>query len=411
VAADIVIIGAGIIGLSTAWQLSRRSDLKILVLDKGSAVGEGSTGASSAVCRHRYTLENMVYLARDGINAYRHWQDFTRLAAPRAAFQNDGVLWMPGTDLAWAGIEHRRMTAMGIRTALLDDTELQARFPALGNCIHAPDVEAGTEHPCQGGGQHLLELDGGYMDPVAATEDLVEACRGRGVEIRFGSGVERILERGGRVAGIALEDGTQLDAPVVISAAGPWCNKFLTQLGVLLNWTLAPTRIQVLYLDRPAELTGDIPVSLDMRSGIYFRLQNRGQQLVVGSASERDEREAIDTPDEFERLPDENFRLAKLHALHHRLPHLPYRGSIRGYCGLYTVNKQDMHPLVGTTEVTGFYVANGFSGHGFKLAPAIGSLLAQEICGSTADFDTGVDGGFLAPDRVPIELSELSVLA
>ncbi|MCZ6828534.1 MAG: FAD-dependent oxidoreductase [Gammaproteobacteria bacterium] len=409
--ADVIIIGAGIIGLSTAWQLARRSQLKILVLEKGAAVGEGSTGASSAVCRHRYTLEEMVVLARDGIHAYRHWQDFTRLDEPRAAFQNDGVLWMPGADLDWAGIEHERMSALGIRTALMDDAELQARFPAFSVCIQAPDMEAGTEHLCSGGGKHLLELDGGYMDPVAATEDLLEACRKCGVEVCFRTSVIQVLEEGGRVSGVELGDGSQLEAPLVINAAGPWCNDFLTQLGVLQSWTLAPTRIQVLYLDRPPELVGDIPVTLDMQSGMYFRLQNSGQQLVVGSASERDEQEVIDTPDEFERFPDEAFKLARLHALHHRLPALPYRGSVRGYCGLYTVNKQDMHPIVGETEVAGFYVANGLSGHGFKLAPAIGSLLAQQICGEKADFDTEVQGSFLAPDRAPIPLSDKSVLA
>jgi len=409
--ADVVIIGAGIIGLSTAWQLARRSQLKVVVLEKGAAVGEGSTGASSAVCRHRYTLENMVYLARDGILAYRHWQDFTQLAEPRAEFQNDGVLWMPGSDLEWAEFEHARMSAMGIRTALLDDTELQARYPALSTCIHTPDMETGSEHPCSGGGKHLLELDGGYLDPVAAAEDLLEACRNKGVEVRFGVKTDRVLQVSGRVDGVELADGKQLQAPVVISAAGPWCNDFLAESGVLKNWGLAPTRIQVLYLDRPPELEGDIPVSLDMQSGLYFRLQNRGQQLVVGSASEADEQEVIDSPDSFDLLPDEEFKQARLHALHHRLPALPYRGRVLGYCGLYTVNKQDMHPIVGETAVAGFYVANGFSGHGFKLAPAMGSLLAQEICGATVDFDTGVDGGFLAPDRDPIPLSDKSVLA
>ncbi len=96
---------------------------------------------------------------------------------------------------------------------------------------------------------------------------------------------------------------------------------------------------------------------------------------------------------------------------HHRLPALPYRGKVAGYCGLHTVNRQDMYPIVGETELSGFYVANGFSGHGFKLAPAIGSLLVQQITDQRMDFDTAVSRYFLAPRRIPIALESMSVLA
>ena len=110
-------------------------------------------------------------------------------------------------------------------------------------------------------------------------------------------------------------------------------------------------------------------------------------------------------------LPDDVFLQAKLHALHHRIPGLPYRGRPRGYCGLYTVNEQDVHPVVGETELAGFYLANGFSGHGFKLAPAIGSLLARMITGTSAEFDTGIRTDFFSIGRRPFDLQSKSVLA
>ena len=106
---DVVIVGAGIIGLSIAWELARRSSLSIAVIEKGAGIGEGSTGASSAVCRHRYSLDELVQLASDGIGAYRNWAEHTGLAEPQAAFQNDTVLWMPGSDTGWADREHERM--------------------------------------------------------------------------------------------------------------------------------------------------------------------------------------------------------------------------------------------------------------------------------------------------------------
>ena len=111
---DVVIAGAGIIGLSIAWQLARRSRLRIIVVEKGAAVGEGSTGASSAICRVRYSNDEMLQLARDGINAYRHWGAFTGLTDPAADYHEDGVLWMPGSDRGWADREVQRMRGFGV---------------------------------------------------------------------------------------------------------------------------------------------------------------------------------------------------------------------------------------------------------------------------------------------------------
>jgi len=194
---DVIIIGAGIIGLSIAWQIARRSSLNVLVLDKASGIGEGSTGASSAVCRHRYTRTEMVHMARDGINAYRRWSQFTGLKQPRAEYQQHGVLWMPGEDTEWAQREHQRMVELGIATTVLDDSDLKQRFPAFSSCILATDTVTAEEHDCRGGGRHLLELEGGYIDPVAAAEDLAEACLGRGVELEFNTTVEDVITAGG----------------------------------------------------------------------------------------------------------------------------------------------------------------------------------------------------------------------
>lgn len=408
---DVIVVGAGIIGLSIAWQLARRSALRIAVLEKASAVGEGSTGASSAICRFRYSIDEVVFLARDGINAYRHWSEFTGLKAPRASFNSYVVLWMPGGDLAWADREHARMQALGIATEVLDDADIRARFPAINPCILAPDFETGEDHECRFGSRNFFEVDGGYIDPVATTEDLAEACRNAGVDVRLKTRVASVDTRGGAVRGVTLDDGVTIETPLMINAAGPWCRRLYEEAGVELKWDLVPTRIQVIYRDRPAELEGHIPVSVDMQGGVYFRTQNRGQQLVIGSVLEEDEKEAVANPDEFRKEADDDFQMLKLHAMHHRLPALPYRGQVRGYCGLYTVNRDDVHPVLGPTAVDGFWVANGFSGHGFKLAPAIGSMVARAITGDATDFDTAVPMSFLSIDREPIRLDSKSVLA
>jgi glycine/D-amino acid oxidase-like deaminating enzyme len=101
----------------------------------------------------------------------------------------------------------------------------------------------------------------------------------------------------------------------------------------------------------------------------------------------------------------------KLAAFHHRVPGLEARGGVSGVAGLYTINREDVHPVVGPSGVDGLWVANGFSGHGFKLAPSIGSLVAQAVTGRSIEFDTDVPISFLAVDRQPIDVAEKNVLA
>jgi sarcosine oxidase, subunit beta len=408
---DIVIVGAGIIGLCTAFQLSKRTNARILVLEKGAGLGEGSTGASSAVCRFKYSRPEMVQLAIDGVSAYRNWADFLGLATPRAVFHQDGVLWFAIGDRAQAEAESRRLQGLGVVIAVLDDVDLQRQFPAISPCGIAPDLETGMEHDCTPGRHsHLLELEAGYIDPSDALQDVLDSVRAKGVEVRFNAGVESVRHVGNRIQGAILRDGSSIDCGTVVNAAGPWCNDLNRSAQIDLKWPLKPTRIQVVHIDRPPEVVGPIPVTCDIPGGIYFRTQNRGQQLIVSSILEEDEKEIVEDPDHFARYVDDDYVRAKLHALHHRLPALTYRG-VQGYSGLYTINSVDVHPIVGRTPLSGYFLANGCSGHGFKIAPAVGSLLAQAITNIRVAGDTEVDPAFLAVDREPISVGSLSVLA
>ena len=408
---DIVIVGAGIIGLSIAWQLARRSKLRIAVLEKSARIGDGSTGASSANCRFRYSLDDMVRLSRDGIDVYRNWQQTLEIDNVRARYVKDGVLWMPGANDTWAQDEHARLTSLGIATEVMDASDLKRRFPALNPCVLAPDFDTGEPHDCVEGGHNLFEVDGGYIDPTDAAQDLADACRAHGVEVRFKSQVSEVLKAGEKITGVRLANGDKMDADVVINAAGPWCQSIYDMVGLKLKLNLAPIRIQVLYLERNGDVPGHIPVTLDFQAGIYFRTQNRGQQLLVGSVLEEDEREVVAVPDQLQTYVDDEFEMLKMHALQHRLPALSLRGRPRGHCGMYTMNRDDVHPVVGPTPVDGFWVANGFSGHGFKLAPAIGSMVAQSLTGNKLDGDTSVPMSLLAFDREPIDLEVKSVIA
>jgi glycine/D-amino acid oxidase-like deaminating enzyme len=407
---DTVIVGAGIIGLSIAYQLARRTRGRILVLEKGHGLGEGSTGASSAVCRFKYSRDEMVQLARDGIGMYQQWADFLELTDPAAHYHRAGVLWVDGNPTG-AADDAARLQNLGINASVLGDDDLKERFPGINPCIVAPDLITGEPHQCHSGGRHLLEEDGGYVEPTDALQDLLTAARARGVDVRFGTAVASIDTAGDRVSGVKLTDGTRISCGTVISAGGPWCNELLRSGGLSKRWPLVPTRIQIAQVNLSETVRGPLPVVGDLISGIYFRPQGHHKHIIVGSVLPDDEREAVADPDALDRSADDEFVRTKLHALQHRLSGMAELKGVVGYSGLYTMNLSDVHPVVGATPVRGLYAANGCSGHGFKLAPAIGSLIAQIITGQRISYDTTIDLDFLAFDRQPIRLEHQSVLA
>lgn len=407
--ADVVVVGAGIIGSSIAYQLARHG-ASVIAVDKGAGPGEGSTGASSSICRCRYTHPEVVRLAFHGQRAYGNWSEFTGLSDTRSRLHRVGVLWMMGESKQMVDGEVAKLKAEGVAAERLGPDDVVDRFPALSACAAPFDMTGETEHTCRPGEAFLFESEGGYVDPMGANEDLIEAVRAVGSDVRFKTKVTGVSRSGDRATGVSLEDGTELTGDLVVNAAGPWCNQLNSMAGVDLRWTLTPTRIQTVYRSWPADL-GPLPVGADANTGIYFRPESGGRQVLVGSVLAEDEEEVVADPDEFKRSPDADFTQMKLAAFHHRVPGLAARGDVSGIAGLYTINREDVHPVVGPTGLDGFWVANGFSGHGFKLAPAIGSMVAQTFTGQSDDFDTDVPIDFFSVDRAPIIVESLSVLA
>ena len=414
--ADVVIVGAGIIGLSIAHQIARRDPRTIVVLEKALNVGEGSTGASCAILRQRYTHPEAITVARDGLHAHRNWARYTGVAEPRARFHHTGVLWMMAETAA--AIEHSRgvMAGLGIGVEVLPAGEVRERFPALSTCNRPFDLTGETEHECADHPAFLFETESGFFDPVSATQDLLEAVRARGVDVRLRTKVTGIRTDGGKISGVDLADGTGIDTPIVVNAAGPWAPRVARMAGFdykTHGWTIRPIRAQVIYREWPRDaVAGPLPVVADSSGGIYFRPEAGGQQILVGSIREEDEQEVVEDPDVFNGNIDAAFRDVKIHALHHRIPSLPYRGQITGVSGMYDMNLEDVHPVIGPTPLEGFIVANGFSGHGFKESPSVGSMVARFITGADRDeWDTAAPMEFFSIERSPIVLTEKAVLA
>jgi glycine/D-amino acid oxidase-like deaminating enzyme len=407
---DIAIVGGGIMGMSIAYQVARRSGLTVAVLEKGAGLGEGSTGGSAAITRQRYSHREQIRLARDGNVAFKNWPEYTGLASPLAAHHRCGVLWMLGDDKQAVEQDRDRLRAEGVDAISIGPDELRDRFPGLSACQEPFDLTGEVEHDHHDGEAFLLELDSGYFDASEALEDIAAAARREGVDVRMGTRVVSISGTDERVSGVGLRDGSRIDAGVVINAAGPWCNEVNAMAGLDLAWDLVPTRVQVMYRDIPAEVPQPLPVVGDGSTGIYLRPESDGGHILVGSVLEEDEQE-VAAPETYNRSADRSFIDTKVHGLHHRIPKLPYRGTVGGMAGMYTINRQDMHPVVGPTPIEGYAVVNGFSGHGFKESQMIGGLMAVWLTGESADFDTSVPLSFFSINRDPIRLDEKTVLA
>lgn len=407
--ADVVVVGSGIIGASIAYQLADRG-LKVVVVDKAAGPAEGSTGASAAFIRCRYTQPKVIKLASDSQIAFRNWSSFTGLREPRSSYSKVGVLWMLGQPLEVIQREQEALAAAGVDASVLSPAELTSRYPSVSVCDAGFDLTGAIEHECREGDAFLFEDEGGFIDPVGATQDLVEASKRHGAEFRYRAALVAVKKTGSRVTGVTLNTGDTLDAPLVVNAGGPWCNQINEMAGVDLQWTLTPTRIQMLYRAWPHD-AGPIPITIDMATMNGYRLEESGRQILAVSGRPDDEDEAVQDPDSFKTSPDAAFKEINLAALHHRFPTLEARGLPGGLAGLYTINHEDHHPIVGPTEIEGFWVANGFSGHGLKLAPGIGSMVARSVTGETRPFDTEVAMDLFSRDREPLQLGVKNVFA
>eukprot|EP00944_MAST-04C_sp_MAST-4C-sp1_P012470 g12470.t1 len=421
---DVAIAGAGIMGLSIAYQLKRSyPDLKVVVCERENALGHGSSGWSTGFLRAYYSFDETMQLALDGINAYKNWSDYTELGNETEAFFTEtGALWMLGKSSLENQAMQTRLESFGVESVVMDEHHVSHVFPALSTLAY-PKIDYETGEIVQddfGTFSSLFEAGCGHMDSSACLRDMQKACERVGVEIRMGCGVERLL--GGsmpKIDGFELQNGEQIQAGATINCLGPWFDKLNnaftdadTSTGAVKTSTvMLPTRIQVGHKALPDdEKFLSLPFVADGwgESGIYFMPRRGNKQLVFGSVAHRFESEIVEDPDNYNTALDPDVKQDYLNCLHHRLPDLPSSGQIQGFSHMYTVNQDDVHPVIGpSAEFDNYYLCNGFSGHGFKLAPAVGSLMTRQIMGSVNDdrgYQTSIPSRFMDPNRQPLTL-------
>lgn len=363
--ADFIIIGGGVIGCSTAYNLARLGARNVVLLERDS-ICSGGTAKSCAIVRTHYSIESNLIHAVESLKVFTN---FDEIVGGDVGWRRTGYLILgPEEHREAMQSVFRTQNAHGIDTATLSPEEALAIHPLL----RVDDV-----------GVIGYDSQAGYADPYLTTQAYARRARELGVQVHTDTAVTG-LNANGEVKTVETTAGS-FQSPVVIMAAGPWTHHLGRMIGVDFPFEVSKHKVVTLRINRPYELDWPIVKDLTTPDKIYFRPETGGVVL-VGTGDHGD---PIDEPDAMTDQVgmDHVERIDGL--ISHRLPAFADARYVAGWTGPYDITP-DWNPIIGPVPgYDGLYVAVGFSGHGFKLAPTVGEALAQTVLGRKA--------------RVPIE--------
>ncbi len=407
---DAVVIGAGVIGSAIALEL-QRGGRQVLVVDKGAAVGGGSTSASSSVIRFTYSTIDGVTAAWEAMHQWADWANHLGASdGPLCQFHRIGMLHIGAPDEDFSNIRSN-FERIGVPYEMLDDDAIATRFPAIDiGSFHPPRLPSDPDffRPANGSIVALYQPDAGFIDdPQLAAVNLMDAARRHGAVVRLRTTVTSIIRSEDRVGGVELDGSEIIEAPVVINAAGPWSSQLNELAGVLDDMQIAtrPMRQTVAASAAPSTFGVDHggTVVADGDLGAYWRPQPGGSFLIGGIEAACDPLEWVDEPDDDSLLPDPAMFEALVYRAARRLPDLaiPHRPS--GLSSHYDVS-DDWVPIYDRSSLDGFYLAIGTSGNQFKNAPIVGEMLAALVTACEAGHDHDRD-----PVKVPCRHTGLTL--
>jgi len=384
---DVIIIGAGIIGNSIAFDLAKRG-YRTLNIDKQPAAGYGSTANSSAVIRTHYSTRQGTALAYESLFHWQNWREF--LAADDelgfACYRETGIVDIK-KDVAGYDKFREHHNALGIAYEDWDRAELERRMPYLDLQSFGPpkrpeDPEFGTPSGDYISGAFFVPAGGYINDPVLAAHNLQRAAEKKGASFLFKNSVTEIRQNGGRVNGVTLESGSRIDAPIVVNVAGPHSFVINEMAGVAKKMKIRtrPLRQEAHYTPAPTEVEYDKVGTLisDNDVGGYSRPEVGGK-LVVGSLEPAcDALEWVNDPDDFDRDVSGEQWEAQVYRVALRIPSLAIPTHPLGVVDLYDVS-DDWIPVYDKSDLPGFYMAVGTSGNQFKSSPVVGQMMGKLI--------------------------------
>jgi sarcosine oxidase, subunit beta len=383
---DAIVIGAGIVGSSVALELAR-AGRTVVIVDRNSGPGQGSTSASSAILRMHYSTWAGVATAWEARSTWAEWGTYLEAGDDEvlARYVNTGVLAIESPDFK-ADRVMGLFTSAGIPYEHLSGEEIAEHFPYLNVGRYFPPKSPDDDafwSDADSMVSALFTTEGGYVDdPTLASLNLLNAAKRHGAETMFRCTVTEITRSGGRVTGINVDNSLRIDSSVVVNCAGPKSAVVNELAGVLGDFRIStrPLRQEVHELPAPSALApGQVmPVLSDSDLGTYIRSQPSGAVLVGGMEPACDPLMWLSDGDLFDMNPTtEAYRAQALRAAR-RIPSLTVPHRPKGAAGVYDVT-EDWIPIYDVTSLTGFYVAIGTSGNQFKNAPVIGQMIRALI--------------------------------
>lgn len=361
---DITIIGGGVIGASIAYFLTTQTDRDVTLVEKDS-IGSGSTGDSSAIIRHHYG-DQEIY-TKMAWWSHQFYRDFeSKLDEPIAYEQNPRVVFAEegSDDAEYADDGYDVLSQHGIPVTRYEREEFGKQYPMLD----------------------LDEFDFAVSDETAAYSDGTDVASGfaraagaGGATIVTGTAVEGFEIEDESITAVETDEGG-VSCNDVVLAAGPWTNRLAAQLDVELPVT--PSRERVVILEPTEEFLEKYPNGVPtagLPGGYYIRSEFGGGVLIATHHSG----EECD-PDQYDNLPSEDTLLELHDTLSEYVPELENAGIQGRYSGVYS-NTPDHDFILDRCGPEGCYVAAGFSGHGFKQAPAVGRLMADLVSAGESD--------------------------
>lgn len=363
---DVVVIGAGVIGCSVAWHLARLGAGRVLVLEQGQ-VGNGTSAMSSGILRTHYSVPENMELARRSWRFYERFAEELEDGEASAGLVKCGYLIAAphGDKVGPLRASLAAQAARGIPVQQLDAREAHERLP-----IARFDDAALIGY----------EPEAGFADATLTATGFARAARRLGVRIREGVAVTGLVIERDRVRGVRTPEG-RVDTGMVVSAQNIWARELARWTG--LEVPLVAERHRVLALAGPAPYTREMPVFKDLGSpGMLYGRSYGGTQMLV---SEGTAGEVLATPDTTQGEVPMDLVAEIGEQVAARFPGWEEAALASSWTGVYDVTP-DWNPVLGPVPgLDGLVVGFGFSGHGFKLSPAVGSVLAQAALGLPTD--------------------------
>ena len=386
---DAIIIGAGVIGSSVAFELAKRG-YKTLNIDKLPTSGYGSTSNSCAIVRAHYSTWDGVAMAYEGFFYWDDWANYLGVEDERGMikYMKTGSIMfkLQGEDHSKKSLKY--FEEIGVEHEIWDLEKLKERMP-----IYSHDQFDGTTRPDED--DHFFDKTGkviegaiftpgsGYVsDPQLSSHNLQVAAEANGGEFLFNNEIKEIRQENGKVLGVTIKTGEQIDAPIVVNVAGPHSFVINRMAGVEeeMNIKTKALRHEVHHVPSPEgfDFEKDGFHTSDGDNYIYFRPET-GNTILIGSEDPQcDPKEWIEDPDNYNNEVTESQWMAQVYRCARRIPNLKIPSRTSGVVDLYDVS-DDWIPIYDKSVLGGFYMAIGSSGNLFKNAPLAGHCIAELI--------------------------------